>query len=83
VARAERIARPSAEPSCCPVFRSPAARPALSSPTPAFAAVVAPVKTPPRSLELERQRLDAPNEPGKLVPLGVRLESVQISAGHW
>jgi hypothetical protein len=47
VAIAERIARPSAAPSCCAVFRSPAASPALSSPTPAFAAVVAPTKTKP------------------------------------
>jgi hypothetical protein len=55
VARAERIARPSAAPSCCPVFRRPAARPARFAPTPAFAAVVTPVKTPPRPIEATRR----------------------------
>ena len=45
------LARPSAVPSCWPVFKSPAARPALSWSTPAFAAVVRPVKTPPMPMD--------------------------------
>ena len=40
VAIAEKIASPSAPPTCCEAFSSAAASPALSAGTPAFAAVV-------------------------------------------
>ncbi len=42
VAIAVKIANPSAAPSCCDVFSSAAARPALSAETPELAAVVTP-----------------------------------------
>ena len=52
VATAEKIASPSAPPSCCEAFRSAAASPALSAGTPAFAAVVTPTNTAPRPIDV-------------------------------
>ena len=52
VAMAEKIARPSAVPSCWEVLSRPAASPALSAGTPALAAVVTETKTAPSPIDM-------------------------------
>ena len=52
VAIAEKIASPSAPPTCCEALSSAAASPALSAGTPAFAAVVTATNTAPRPIDM-------------------------------
>src|SRR5215207_6992855 len=52
VAIAEKIASPSAPPTCCEALSSAAARPAFSAGTPALAAVVTATKTAPRPIDI-------------------------------
>ena len=55
VARAEKIASPSAAPSCSEVLIRPAASPAWWAGTPALAATVAPTKIAPSPSDIDEQ----------------------------
>ena len=52
VASAEKIASPSAPPTCCDALSSAAARPACPAATPALAAVVTATNTAPRPIDM-------------------------------